>query len=318
MTYPGLEDAFLRYIQATPKNIRQIQSFYIPFFANCQNLVVDLACGHGDFVQLLTEHGVETLGVDSDAACCAAARQRGINIVCKDVFDYLGQVEENSLCGVFSAHLVEHLPYQKVMELIHLSYQALKPGGVILLATPNVRGLYPHLESFYMHFGHVMFYHPKLLSFFLDYFGFSNPRVGENPRMAHPLWRGVTWIDPDDRVKTKTDLSSVPLVCYSPQLTSKFSGFLGRLVSSVKMFAVRLVVQPLLDRVIEGVNRSLQVVNHDIAYHGQYLHQLNTNVNATHQQLLGLDRSVECYVYATKGETNLCSDLPLELVGEKL
>jgi hypothetical protein len=55
MEYPGLDDAFLRYIQATPENQRRIQSFYLPFFVERQGLVVDLACGHGDFVQLLTD-----------------------------------------------------------------------------------------------------------------------------------------------------------------------------------------------------------------------------------------------------------------------
>jgi len=312
MKYPGLDDAFLRYIGATPENQRRIQSFYIPFFANCPGLVVDLACGHGDFVQLLTEQGVEALGVDSDPACCAEANDRGIDVLCSDVFDYLDQVEEESLSGIFSAHLVEHLPYQKVLELIQLSYRALQPQGIILLTTPNVRALYTHLESFYMHFGHVTFYHPKLLSFFLDYSGFSDPRVGENPRMAHPLWRNVNWSTPDDLTARANPM---PAVRYNSELRSQYPGVLGRAISVVKMFVVRLVVQPLLDRVVGVVNQRMQAVNHDIAAQWRYLRQINADLNATHRQLLELDRSVECYVYATKGETDL--KLSPELMGER-
>jgi len=330
MKYPGLDDAFLRYIQATPENQRRIQSFYIPFFVKLQGLVVDLACGHGDFVQLLTEHGVEALGVDGDPACCAEVRQRGVNIVCADVFDYLQQVEENSLAGICSFHLVEHLHYQQVMELIRLSYRALKPGGIILLATPNVRGLFPHLESFYMHFGHVTFYHPRLLSFFLDYWGFSEPRAGENPRMAQPLWRYVAWSDPDElpvpvdpELDTAGELGLPRSVHCDPTLPSRYRNVLGRLISAVKMFAVHLLVQPLLDRLAMQINENVYTLNRHIvhfnrtiAYQQNYLRRLNANVNATHQRLMGLDRGVECYVYATKGKTAL--DLPPELVGEKL
>jgi SAM-dependent methyltransferase len=344
MKYHGLDDAFLRYIGATPENQRRIQGFYIPFFADCPGLVVDLACGHGDFVHLLTEQGIEALGVDSDSACCAEATDRGIDVLCSDVFDYLNQVEEESLVGIFSAHLVEHLPYQQVLDLIQLSYRALKPQGIILLTTPNVRALYTHLESFYMHFGHVTFYHPKLLSFFLDYSGFSDPRVGENPRMAHPLWRDRARSDLDDLARPfqenkppKYKLSSeekasdlegfkfwnyptqtnpAPMVQYNPELESQYPGLLGRAVSAVKMFVVHLVVQPLLDRMAGVVNQHMQAVNHDLAAQWRYLHQINVNVNATHRRLMELDRPVECYVYATKGESNL--KLSPELRGKRL
>ncbi len=301
--YPDLDDAFLRYIRSTPEVQRRIKDFYIPFFIHSHSLgpVVDLACGHGDFVQMLLEHGISALGVDKDPACCAEAQEQDIPVTCGDIFDYLRQVEPNSLGGVFSAHLVEHLPYEQVMELVRLSFEALRPGGVIVLITPNVRALYPHLESFYMHFGHVTFYHPRLLGFFLDYFGFSAPHAGENPRMAKPLWRNVAWSDPGS-------LALEPLR-YDPRLPSRLPGTVGRLFGSAKTTVARFFVYPLLDRLVGEVNRRLEVL-------GRYVQQVNANVNTTHYQLVGLDRPVECYVYATKGETIL--DLPPELVGERL
>lgn len=307
--HPGLDDAFLRYIQATPENQRRIQSFYLPLFTDRDGLVVDLACGHGDFVQLLTEHGVEAVGVDSDPACCEEAQGRGMNVLYSDVFDYLRRVEEGSLSGIFSAHLVEHLPYQQVMELIRLSYRGLQPGGVIVLTTPNVRGLYPHLESFYMHFGHVAFYHPRLLCFFLDYFGFSSPRTGENPRMAHPLWRRVAWPDPGGAVAwSDGDPDWPPPLHYRLQRPSEHGSIIERAIAGGKSLLAGRVLQPFLDRLLSGVNQSIVELRH-------YVRQLNSNVNATHRRLMALDRPVECYVYATKGEVEL--HLPPELIGER-
>jgi SAM-dependent methyltransferase len=308
MAYPGLDDAFLRYISATPENLRRIQSFYLPFFLGRQGPVVDLACGHGDFVQLLNENEVAALGVDSDPACCAEATRRGVDVLCGDVFTWLEEIADESLSGIFSAHLVEHLPYERVMALIQLAHRALEPGGIILLTTPNVRGLYPHLESFYMHFGHVTFYHPKLLCFFLEHLGFSNPRMGENPRMAHPLWRNATWTNPDEQVTWSGERSaSATLVGYEPTIPSKVGGAVGRAISAAKTHVARLLVRPLLDQAIDEINEALEELRH-------YVSQLNANVNDTHRRLMELDRSVECYVYATKGDVGL--DLPPRLMGE--
>ncbi len=312
MDYPGLDDAFLRYIHATPENQRHIQGFYLPFFVERQGVVVDLACGHGDFVQLLTEHGVQALGVDLDPACCAELRRRGIDVVCDDVLNYLQGLDENSLAGITSFHLVEHLPYPKVLQLIHLAYRALAPGGLILLATPNVRALYTHLESFYMHFGHVSFYHPRLLSFFLDYAGFHEPRVGENPRMAHPLWRNDKWLN----LGTLDARESYPPVRYNPQLPSVHQNVLGQVSKVVKNVLVRFLVQPLLDQVVAEVNRRFRGLDQRVEALRVYGHKLNANLNATHQRLTALDRSVECYVYATKGEVDLA--LPDALRGTRL
>ena len=185
MTRPGLDYEFLRYIGVNPAGQKAHQRFYLPFFAGCQK-VIDLGCGDGDFVALLEEEGMTGIGVDADPVACANARERGLDIMCRDVFDYLKSVPRGSVGGFFSSHLVEHLPYEKVLELMELSYEALSSGGVIVLTTPNVRGLTAHLEQFYLHFGHVTFYHPQLLAFFLEHVGFADVERGENISKASP------------------------------------------------------------------------------------------------------------------------------------
>jgi len=259
---PGLDYEFLRYIQVTPEGQKKIQSYYLPFFKGCQ-LVVDLGCGDGDFVELLEENGITAIGVDSDPKCCAAAQQRGLNIVCQDVFVYLRGLEAESVDGIFSAHLVEHLPYEKVLELLRLSKRALRKGGCIVLTTPNVRGLFSHLEMFYMHFGHVTFYHPKLLCFFLEYTGFSNPVMGENPNFPSPLWG---------------NLKLTP-IRYEPELPLVKDNPLRRLIKRGKMLLVKLIVQPYLDQLVPQMNERLA--------------QLKSALDI-------IDRPFECYVYATK------------------
>jgi len=184
--FPGMDYDFLRYMGVFPENQRRIQSHYLPYFAQCKR-VVDLACGDADFVDLLVEQGIDVVGVDSDDKAFAASAAKGRPVVQQDVFDWLAAQADASVDGVFSAHLIEHLPYPKVVELIEQSYRILQPGGVILLATPNARSIFSHLEMFYTHFGHITFYHPRLVSFFLDRAGFKDAQFGENPQTASPL-----------------------------------------------------------------------------------------------------------------------------------
>lgn len=264
--HAGLDYDFLRYIGAEPETQKRIHGFYLPCFEGCKR-VVDLGCGDGDFLELLEEKGIEATGVDWDEKCCAAARERGLNVVCQDVFQYLERVEEGSVDGVFCSHLVEHLPYEQVIELLRLAHRALREGGKIVLSTPNVRGLFSHLEMFYLHFGHVSFYHPRLLCFLLEHVGFADAKMGENPNTASPLWG------------TSQEGWLVPPVRYDPVLPLTRKDPFHRLVWRIKMFLVRLVVQPYLDEVVGETNRSLEQVDH---------------------LLKDLDRSFECYVLAHK------------------
>lgn len=271
----GLDYEFLRYIGVTPEGQKRVQRFYLPFFEGCET-VVDLGCGDGDFLELLKERAIEAIGVDRDQRCWAAARDRGLEVICKDVLEYLEEVDEESLDGIFSAHLVEHLAYQKVIELFRLSYRALKKGGRIVITTPNVRGLVAHLEMFYLHFGHVTFYHPRLLCFFLEHVGFEAPEMGENPQTASPL---LADIGPGPSGGSRP----FPLVEYELQLPLSRDTPIHRLIRRVKMFLVRLIVQPYLDRVVASVNRTLIHLEKDLA------------------RVKELDRPFECYVTAIKG-----------------
>jgi SAM-dependent methyltransferase len=283
----GLDYEFLRYIQVSSGEQRRIQGFYLPFFQGC-NRVVDLGCGDGDFVALLSEQGIEALGVDLDPRCCSEAQARGVNVVCQDVFDYLRQAQESSLDGIFSAHLVEHLAYPQVISLLELSWRALREGGVIVLTTPNVRALYPHLESFYMHFGHVSFYHPRLLCFFMEHAGFTNPEIGENPQMAAPLWGEL-------ELRLRMPPPPEPLFSFARELPSDLPGVLGELVREAKMFLAKCLVLPYLDRLVAQGNARWMHFHHELC-------------NATRDPLAelttllrNLDRPVECYVYVAKG-----------------
>jgi SAM-dependent methyltransferase len=265
----GLDYDFLRYTGVTPDVQRQNQRFYLHFFQDCRR-VVDVGCGDGDFVELLREQGVEAFGVDSDPIAIQHVRERQIPVVEADVVTYLESAEPDSLDGVFSAHLVEHLPYQAVYALIHHAHRALKPGGRIVLTTPNARALVSHLEMYWMHFGHVAFYHPRLLCFFLHRVGFQNETWGENPAPAHPLLRDMYGPALDEAVAHpsidwKVEPPATALGKWQRMARSKLAHLLG------------------LDDIVRQTNFQL----------GQWQGPFNALIDR-------LDRPFECYVTAVK------------------
>ena len=66
-----------------------------------------------------------------------------------DLFAFLRSQPEASAGGIVCAHVVEHLPWQRVPELMELAYRSLEPGGVFALETPNPACLAIFAGDFY-------------------------------------------------------------------------------------------------------------------------------------------------------------------------
>ena len=283
--FPGLDYDFLRYMGVEPETQRRIQSHYLPTFAQCTR-VLDLGCGDGDFLALLADQGIEAVGVDSDAKTLQAALAQGLPVIQADVFDYLADAPAESFDGIFCAHLVEHLPYHLVIKLVQEAMRVLQPGGVIVLATPNARSIFSHLEMFYMHFGHISFYHPRLLCFFLEHAGFVEASEGVNPQTASPMLPGVmvrqAQNDAGASLRTRLD----ELMQYRRQIPLQGNGPLARLSHRVKTSLTRWLVQPLLDDLASRTHQALGVMADELA--------------VQNRELASINGPFECYAVARK------------------
>jgi len=277
----GLDYAFLRYTGVNPGDQRQNQRFYLPFFEGCRR-VVDLGCGDGDFVELLIEKGIDAVGVDSDPIVARQARSQGVPIVEQDVLRYLESVEDSGVDGIFSAHLVEHLPYQAVYRLISQAYRVLRPGGRIALTTPNARALVSHLEMYWLHFGHVSFYHPRLLCFFLNHAGFRSETWGENPAPAYPMLGGIR-----ARLVTTTDGGGTGEHLRQDLVHWEASVPRQRLSGWRNALRVRLARLLGLDDIVHQLNARVQP-------------QLTALRSDLAELIERLDRPFECYATAVK------------------
>jgi O-antigen chain-terminating methyltransferase len=139
--------------------------------------VVDLGCGRGEFLELLAEAGMEGEGVDSNPAMVEECASRGFRATRADALSYLGEREKGSLGGVFSAQLIEHLPFASVADLVSRAHRALRPGGVLVIETLNPACLSVFSGAFYLDPTHIRPLHPEAMRFLFESLGFRDVRV---------------------------------------------------------------------------------------------------------------------------------------------
>lgn len=153
--------------------IRSRQERYLPYF-NGQENVVDLGCGRGEFLQLLGENDIAAVGVDilpENIACCA---QLGVDARLGDCIAYLAGCEDDSLGGIFSAQVIEHLTNEQLIELVRLAHLKLKTGAKLVMETLNPQCLMIYAECFYLDPSHTKPVHPYMVEFVAQCEGFTD------------------------------------------------------------------------------------------------------------------------------------------------
>jgi O-antigen chain-terminating methyltransferase len=156
--------------------VRNKQSFYVPRFAGCTE-VLDIGCGRGEFLQVMKEAGIPARGIDLDDESVALCSAKGLHAERADLFTYLDSLPDAALDGIFSAQVIEHLPPERLPELVRLVAAKLRRGGVVALETPNPECLAIFASHFYLDPTHTRPVPPSLMVFYLEEFGFGNVEV---------------------------------------------------------------------------------------------------------------------------------------------
>jgi len=118
--------------------------------------VLDIGCGRGEFLAMLAAEGISARGVDSDEGMVERCRTLGVEATLGDANEYLESTEDGTFGTIFSAQLIEHLPYSELQRMLELARRKLRPGGLFIAETVN-----PHrissLKTFWVDLTH---HHP--------------------------------------------------------------------------------------------------------------------------------------------------------------
>ncbi len=180
--YSSFEDHF----RGDVSEVAKAQERYLSLFPPPEDpgRVIDIGCGRGEMLILLAREGHEITGVDLDEGMVAICREKGLPAVVDDGIHFLSQVEADTLKGIFSAQVVEHLITPEMEQLVRLAYRTLRVGGVLVMETINPRSSFALGNHFYADTSHVRPVHPETLRFICEQVGFSQVQLEE--RSPHP------------------------------------------------------------------------------------------------------------------------------------
>lgn len=172
--YPMLEQHF-RGSEADVK--RRLAAYRDRVDAMPAGAIADLGCGRGEWLELLASWGREALGVDSNALVAAELRERKLRIEEGDALAWLQRQPDASLAGLTAFHLIEHLPFGAVLRLFIDAHRVLKPGGVLIVETPNPENLEVATQTFWLDPTHQRPLPAALVELAARYCGFAQPTV---------------------------------------------------------------------------------------------------------------------------------------------
>ncbi|MCP4154883.1 MAG: class I SAM-dependent methyltransferase [bacterium] len=145
---------------------------YLPVFSASDH-VLDIGCGRGEFIELLQLEGKKADGIDISQSMLRVAEEKGLNCKEYDALQYLEQSGDESIGGIFSAQVIEHLQPEYLRELVQESFRSLKKGAHILLETVNPLSVFALSNIYFLDVTHQKPLHPEYMRYLLESSGFS-------------------------------------------------------------------------------------------------------------------------------------------------
>lgn len=206
-----MNDDFYRAFEERHRGAREVIKarlrVYLPFVEPLKAidpdaLAIDLGCGRGEWLELMGEVGVPARGVDIDDGMLAACRERGLPAEQGEALVFLRGLPDASVGMVSAFHMAEHIPFTDLQLLVQQALRVLRPGGLLILETPNPENLVVGTSSFYLDPTHQRPLPPQLLSFLPEHYGFARTAVvhlqePQVPEGAVRLWDVLASASPD-------------------------------------------------------------------------------------------------------------------------
>jgi len=176
--YRAFEDRF----RGSRENIKEKLKVYLPFIQPLhqrypKGLVIDIGCGRGEFIELMQDEHIIAKGIDLDEGMLEAGLSRGLDMEKGDGVTFLRSMEDESAIAVTAFHVVEHISFDALQNLVNEAKRVLKPGGLLILETPNPENIRVSSETFYLDPTHTKPIPPGLLSFVTEYYGYERNKV---------------------------------------------------------------------------------------------------------------------------------------------
>lgn len=134
----------------------------------CRLFALDLGCGRGEWLELMQEQGIAALGVDKNESMVQYCKKRRLDVVKNDLYVHLKNQSSHSVDILTAFQVVEHLDKNMLADVLREAHRVLRPGGVLILETPNPENLIVGACNFYFDPTHIHKIPPKLLQVLVE------------------------------------------------------------------------------------------------------------------------------------------------------
>ncbi len=181
-----MNDGFYRAFEGRYRGSRELISTrltaYLPFVKPLLAVypsatAIDLGCGRGEWLELLSETGFKPTGVDLDSGMLEACFERRLQVEQGDALAYLSALPDESHAVVSAFHFVEHVSFDQLRTLVAEALRVLKPGGLLIMETPNPENIVVATRNFYLDPTHQRPIPSMLLAFVAEYAGFARVKT---------------------------------------------------------------------------------------------------------------------------------------------
>jgi len=181
-----MSDNFYRAFEDRHRGSRELiksrLAVYLPFIKPLhhvyqQSPVLDLGCGRGEWLEVISGEGIPAMGIDSNQGMLGVCYEIGLPVEQGDAIVYLSSLADDSQTTVSAFHLVEHLAFDQLRTLVSEALRVLKPGGLLIMETPNPENIVVGTCNFYIDPTHQRPIPSQLLSFLPEHYGFNRTKV---------------------------------------------------------------------------------------------------------------------------------------------
>lgn len=172
--YKAFQDEF----RGSEALIRERLDVYRPVLDALQSerpaFALDFGSGRGEWLKVLRDFDIESVGVEIDNAMHEYTAKEGLNVTRSDALTFIRNQESDSVDLISAFHLLEHLNFEQYNEFIQESYRVLKNGGFLILETPNPENVFVGSSGFWGDPTHIQPIPRKLLDFICRSTGFGH------------------------------------------------------------------------------------------------------------------------------------------------
>ena len=139
--------------------------------------IIDIGCGRGEWLELLKDAGLCTIGLDLNGTMIKICKDRGLNVIQDEALSYLTGLSDASMGAVTGFHLIEHYGFEFLIKLLEEILRVLKPGGLVILETPNPNNVLVGSCNFYLDPTHNKPLPSSLIKLVLESRGFNKVKI---------------------------------------------------------------------------------------------------------------------------------------------